>query len=529
MDGTSASGPSGKRHPEVARGEQRSFSANATLSVFGWAVPALAALIAVPITVRGLGADQYGLLALTAALTGYLGLMEMGLGAALVRYLSYYRALDQGRPMMGVLLFGVRWFCAAGVIGGVFLWVAAPWLSASVLKIPADLQATSITVLRLTGINFGLALLVSVGTAVPQSFLRYDIASGMSGGIGTLSAVGPAVVVSLGLGLVPVVLFSVALNVIALALYGVIAYRLMRGVPLREGPAWKEVRRKTLSFAGLTAANQIGNTVTVQTNRLVVGIAAGVAAAAYYQVPYMLASRMNEMLSRVAQVIFPTASGLLAKQDLRAVQVLYMRSSRLFFVLNFSVTMGLCVLAYPLLQYWVSSNYAAEGAVALIIFSISGSLHATTMAASYINLSAARPGINTVFSNVANAINLAVVYPLTVHYGLNGAAVAGLIAALNVPFFLHYGHKRVLRLSSWLVWRRCYQPAVLGTGLTSVAAYFLIRPLCHGLVVTLILWGAVVMVSIAVSGLFGGLTREDLGTARRLAASPLRYARALRR
>ena len=526
MDQKQAAGP-GSGGPGTKH-EERSFGANATLSVVGWALPALAALVAVPITVRGLGADQYGLLALTAALTGYLGLMEMGLGSALIRYLSYYRALDQGRPMMGVLLFGVRWFCVAGVIGGIFLWVAAPWLSASVLKVPPDLQSTAVTVLRLTGINFGLALLVSVGTAIPQSFLRYDIASLMSGSIGTLSAVGPAVVVTLGFGLVPIVWFSIGLNIVALLLYAMIGYRLMRLVPLSEGPRWKEIRHKTLSFAGITAVNQIGNTVTVQTNRLVVGIAAGVAAAAYYQVPYMLASRMNEMLSRVAQVLFPTASGLLARQDLRAVQDLYMRSSRLFFVLNFSVTMGLCVLSYPLLQYWVSSSYASQGAVALVIFAISGSLHATTMAASYVNLSAARPGINTVFSNVANVINLAVVYPLTVRYGINGAAIAGLIAALNVPFFLHYGNKHVLHLSSWLVWRRCYQPGVLGAGLTSVVAYFLVRPLCDGLVVTLALWSLVVLVSIVVCGLFGGVTKEDLGTARRLIASPWRRVRALR-
>jgi O-antigen/teichoic acid export membrane protein len=316
---------------------------------------------------------------------------------------------------------------------------------------------------------------------------------------------------------------------VALALYSVIGYWLMRPMPLSEGPSWKEIRKRTLSFAGLTALNQIGNTVSVQTNRLVVGIASGVAAAAYYQVPYLLASRMNDMMSRVAQVLFPTASGLLAKQDLEGVQRLYVRSSRLFFLLNFSVTMGLCVLSYPLLKYWVSDTYAAQGAVALAIFSIANSLHATTMAASYINLSAARPGINVAFAYVGMTINLVAVYPLTVRFGISGAALAGLIAAVNVPFFLHYGNRRVLHLSSWMVWQRCYQPTVLGTGLTSVAAYFLLRPLCRSLVTTLVIWCLIVLASIVVSGLLGGVSREDLATARRLLASPWQRARTRRK
>jgi O-antigen/teichoic acid export membrane protein len=513
----------------VAPPRERSFGANAVLTAFSWAVPALAALIATPITVRGLGADQYGLLALAAAITGYLGLMEMGLGSAVVRYVAYFRALEQGRPLRAVIWFSVRWFCAAGFVGLVFLWIAAPWLSASVLKMPPDLMSTSITVMRITGVNFLVALLVSVGMAIPQSFLRYDIASVLSAAIGTISAVGPAVIVSLGYGLVPVVWFALGLNLAALLIYCIVGYRLVRLIPASEGPPWKEVRRKTMSFAGIVALNRVGDTVAGQTNRVVVGIASGVAAAAYYQVPAQLASRVNDMISRVAQVVFPTASGLLARGDQQAVQQLYLRTSRLFFLLNASVTMGLCVLSYPLLEYWVSPTFAQQSSVALTLFSLSQALHGVTMSASYVNMSAARPGINMTFSNLGDVINLAVVYPLTVHYGINGAAFAGLIAALNVPFFLDYGHRRVLHLSSWLVWRRCYQPIFIGTGLTGIAAYFLLRPLCHNLPATLAAWCLIVLVSSLISGLLGGVSRADLRTGRRLLASAWKPVRGLLR
>jgi len=505
--------------PSATESQERSFGANAALSAIAWAVPTLAALIAIPITVRGLGAEQYGLLALTAAVTGYLGLMEMGLGSAILRYLSYYRALDQGRPMRGIIWFALRWFCAAGIIGGTFLWVAAPWLSSSVLKVPPDLQQTSITVIRLSAVNFLLALLVSVGTAIPQSFLRYDIASAMSGSIGLLSAVGPAVIVSLGYELVAVVSFSLAVNAGAVLLYGWVGLRLIRLVPPTEGPRWKEIRRKTLSFAGMTALHQIGYTIATQTNRLVVGIASGVAAAAYYQVPATLASRVNDLLTRVGQVIFPTASGLFAKDDVESVRNLYFRTSRLFCVLNFSVGMALAVLGYPLLQYWVAPEYALQGSLALAFFALSQSLHAATMSASYVNMSAAHPGINVAFSNGANAVNLALIYPLTVRYGISGAALAGLIAAANVPFFLHYSHRRVLHVSSWLVYRRCYQPTVLGAALTGSLGYLVLRPVCTSLATTLAAWCLLVSASIGISGLFGAIKTEDVRTARRLMAS----------
>jgi O-antigen/teichoic acid export membrane protein len=495
---------------------ERSFSVNAVFTVIAWAIPAVAAFIAVPITVRGLGDMQYGLLALTGALTGYLGLLEMGLGSAIMRYLSFYRARNEGRPMLGIVWFAVRWFFGAGIVGGVFLWFAAPWLCSSVLDVPPDLLSTGVMVMRITAINFPVALLVSIGVAIPQSFLRYDISTVIAGTWGTVSAVGPAVIVSLGYGLVAVVLFSLITNVMALTIYATIGFRLFREVDRQAGPQWKEVRRKTLSFAGITALNKIGYTLAQQTNTIVVGIAAGVAATAYYQVPSVLASRVNEMLSRVAQVLFPTASSMFARSDVEGVKYLYVRTSRLFFLINFSVAVGLCVFSYPLLQYWVSDSYAEQGALALTLFAFSQSMHASTMAASYVNLSAARPGVNLVFSTMSSALNLIAIYPLTVRWGVSGAAAAGLVGAANVPYFLHYGHKHVLQLSSWMVWRRCYQPTVIGAGLAGLASYFLLAPLCNGIVVTLLLWGSCVLLALVVSGLLGAVAAEDIQTMRRL-------------
>ena len=141
------------------------------------------------------------------------------------------------------------------------------------------------------------------------------------------------------------------------------------------------------------------------------------------------------------------------------------------------------------------------------------------MSASYVNLSAARPGINLSFMTMSSVINLATIYPLTVHWGVTGAATAGLLAGANVPLFLHWGHKHVLEVSSWEVWRRCYQPTVMGAGLTGTAGYYLLRPLCHSLMVTLLMWCLYMLLSLCVSGLFGAVHKEDIRTTRRLVAS----------
>lgn len=487
-----------------------SFGANAVLSALAWLVPAVTALVALPVTVHGLGADAYGLLALVGAVTGYLGLMEMGLGSAIVRYLSYYRALNQGRPMIGLLRFAVTWFGGAGVVGALVLLVGAHWIAVSVLKVPPGMTDTSVAVLHITAFGFIASMLVSVGSAIPQCFLRYDISAVTEIVFGVAGSAGPAVLVLLGFKLVAVVAFAALNDATAVVVFVLIAIRLFEPIDRKAGPDWPSIRRTVLKFAAATAANKVISVISTQTSNVVVGIASGVAAAGYYRIPYMLASRANNMLGAVAQVMFPTASGMNARNDEAGVKELYFRTSRLFFVVNGSVTAAMCAFAYPLLAFWVSPRYAQEGALALVVFTVTGTLNAATMSASYVNLSAAHPVVNLFFSFSNSVIQLATVYPLTVRWGVTGAALAGLLGAATVPAFFWYSHGKTIHVSSLRVLRTCYLPTLAGAGVVGVAAYYLVASRLHGLIMTLAAFLVIMLAAAALSGVLGGIKREDV-------------------
>jgi O-antigen/teichoic acid export membrane protein len=491
--------------------KERSFGANSALSAISWLVPAVTALFAVPITLHGLGDNAYGLLTLVTALIGYLGLMDMGLGTAIVRFLSYHRALNEGRPMLGLIRFAICWFGGAGVIGGTLLIVGANWIAADLLHVPVGMRVTAVLVIRITGFGFLTGMLVSVGSAIPQSFLRYDIAAVMEIVFGMAGSAGPAILVLLGFRLVAVVAYSVGTDVTAIICYTWIALHLFKPVDKEAGPPWPSIRRQTLRFAAVQAMTRIHSVVATQTSRLVVGAAISIAAAGYYQVPYLLASRANSMLSYVAQVVFPTASGMYARNDEDGVIELYRRTSRLYFLINGSVAMAMCALAHPLIQFWLKRpSYTREGVPALVIFAMSNSINAATMSASYVNLSAVHPGVNLTFSFANSVITLAAVYPLTVHWGVPGAAFAGLIGAATVPVFFWYTHRKIIHVSSLRVWRECYQPTVIGSVAVGVASYYLVRPFLHSLVAALLAFIVLTGVGMVVSGLLGAVKREDM-------------------
>lgn len=492
---------------------RRSFGANAIVTAVGWVIPAFAALVAVPITVRGLGAETYGLLALVTALSGYLSLLDLGLGTAIVRYLAYHCARNEGHTMLEILRVAAFWFSAIGLVGGLVLLIEASAL-AGLIGVSADLQPVAITVIRLAGVNFFLGMLMSAGTAIPQAFLRYDLAAAVSAVIGTASAVGPAVLVASGYGIVSVVVFSIITNLAALLLYAAIAVFLFRGVSLATGPSWKEIRGVVLRFAGMTALTRVHSAIATQTNRLLVGVAGGAAAMGYYQVPNLLSTKVNELLSRVGQVILPTGTQRIADQNDEGTRALYLRTSRIFFALNASVSIAVCAFAKPLLSTWVGPEFATKGAVALAIFTLAQCVNATTMSASYVNLAYERPGTNLAFSAFNSVLNLATVVPLVMAFGISGAALAGLVGATSVPAFIAYSDRRVIHVSSVLVLRTCYLPSILGSGGVGFLAYRFLAPQAVSLVAAVGFVLLTTLAAITVSGLLGAIKRDDVDLGR---------------
>ena len=494
---------------EVRRSET-SFSLSALLVAIAWVVPAVASLVCVPIVARGLGSQTYGLLVLVTAVSGYLGLMDLGLGQAIVRYLAFYRARNEGRPMVAVLRVALLWFFGVGVVGGVACYVAAPWLVESVLDVPDGLSSEGVLAIRLSAVAFAAGMVMGVLAQVPQGFLRYDLVAGMTLVVGTTAAIGPAILVSAGSGLVSLVGFALALNFAAALFYGLIALRLLRTVDRRQGPGWAGIRRQVLPFVGITALSRAHTVAAAQSTRLVVGIAAGTAAAAYYQIPNVLSGRIGEMLSRVAQILFPTASGLWATGEADAVRHLYLRTSRMFFIANAAVGAATFAMAKPLLTHWLNDEFAAAGTYALAVFAVSQTVNASTQAASYVNLSAEKPGINLTFSAANSAVTLLTVYPLVLWLGVTGAALAGLCACLTVPFFFRHTHRRVLHLGSWRVLRECYLTSAALAVSVAVFGWLIVAPRMHSLLTTLGAWATLVGLVVLLGGVTGVIRREDV-------------------
>jgi hypothetical protein len=81
---------------ESRRPARQRVSRNAIYNLVGETVPILAALLAIPVLIRSLGTDRFGLLTIVWMVIGYFGLFDFGLGRALTKIVA--EKLGAGRP-----------------------------------------------------------------------------------------------------------------------------------------------------------------------------------------------------------------------------------------------------------------------------------------------------------------------------------------------------------------------------------------------------------------------------------------------
>src|SRR3954467_11531855 len=110
---------------------------NGALYFASLALPALAAVFLVPVTVRALGPSKFGLLALAWALAEGTGMFDFGLARTTVRFVADATVRGQER-LREIVVVSVLSQTAAGIVAGLLLFLLAPLLVRRVFTISAS-------------------------------------------------------------------------------------------------------------------------------------------------------------------------------------------------------------------------------------------------------------------------------------------------------------------------------------------------------------------------------------------------------
>jgi O-antigen/teichoic acid export membrane protein len=420
---------------------------NVGFNMMGQIWLAAVAIATTPYIVTNLGVDTYGLYVIVTVVMGYFSFLDLGLGAALIKYISEYHAVGDGAAVERVVRTGTALFLIAGLVGAGLIALLTSVLVDHVLNLGPAERDIAHAAFHLAALGFLVNMASQSFSAVPAALQRFDAVVLRTIGFGTATTIATVLVLALGYGLLTVLAATLVTTLLTAISFLSKARRLLPGVSF-----WPRISRPELrllmGFGALRAVQRISTRVVFQLDRLVVGAFAPIAAVSYYAVPLSLSQRVTGLVSNVGTAVFPATSALSGIRDERRIEELYLRAMKLSALMAIPIALMMFVYAHQIMRHWLGPDFEANASDVLMILGAANLLFAATTVPAITLDAIGKIKVSTAFGLVAAGANLALVFTLVPAIGYEGAAWAVLgNAALMVPMLLYYVHARILRVS----------------------------------------------------------------------------------
>jgi O-antigen/teichoic acid export membrane protein len=485
-----------QRNPSV----QRNLIANFAGRIWGAGMM----LAFIPIYIRFLGVEAYGLVGFLATLQVIFSLLDLGMSTTLNREMAYHSTQDgnenRTRNLLRTLEI-ISWFMAAVLALLIFLlspFIAHHWLH------PARLSETTVNqALQMMGLTIALQfpfIFYTGGLLGLQKHVSFNVLTIITS---TLRGVGTALILWL---ISPTIQAYLICQMSVNALQTIFsAWILWRNVPKSsEKPGFRPALLKQIGgFAGSLTLINVVSLLLTQMDKVVLSKLLPLESFGYYSVATVISSGLLMMVHPVYTAVFPRFSQLVSLGNEESLKKVFHFSCQILSVLILPLTFFICFFSRDVLLLWTKDPQVSNHAYLLVSVLVA----ATALdGLQWIPFALQLAYGWTKLPLLQKAICLILLFPLlilgTMRYGAIGACVAILI--VNVSSLIigsQIMYSRLLKSEKWNWYIHDLGRPLLGALLTTMLLSFLLKRLSisHS---SLPLLGGILLLSIAAATLF---------------------------
>lgn len=323
----------------------------------------LVGIVMLPIYIKYMGAEAFGLVGFFAMLQVWFNLLDMGFKPTMARetarycggalgpleYRQFARALEG--IFLGIALFGgAVLFFSSGYIAN--SWLKTTILAVDKLQIALQIMALIVAIRWMCGLYRGV-----ISGAEQLVWL-----GGFNSFIATLRFIG-VLPVLIYIAATPFAFFSYQLSVASVELVGLVfvSYKIFPFIPKKKKKAWSWAPLKpTLKFSLTIAFTSSVWVAITQTDKLVLSKILSLTEYGYFTLAVLAASGVMVISGPISTAIMPRMARLEAENEHRQLIQIYRKSTQFVAVIASSASITLLFYAEPLLWAWTGDELLAK-------------------------------------------------------------------------------------------------------------------------------------------------------------------------
>lgn len=323
----------------------------------------------VPLYLRYLGAEAYGLVGVFSLLQAWFQFVDMGLSPTLTRQVARFRGSQLTPIELRAALRALEFlFIAIAALGATSMvlgsgWITAHWLQSQ--HLPAELVTACIS---LMGLAVPLRWMSGLYRGAINGFERQLWLAWFNATVATLRFPG-AIAAMVTFGATPLVFFAYQLG-LALVETGVLVLMTYRLMPAVAQPQALPVSWATLQglihFSGAVAVTGMIWILVTQFDRLLLSRYLSLTEFGYFTLAVTVANGIMLLSAPMAQALMPRLAKLHAQGETRQLLMQFRQATRIVAALVAGASVFLAVFPEQLLWVWTGDPIAARAAAPVL-------------------------------------------------------------------------------------------------------------------------------------------------------------------
>lgn len=416
---------------------------NATWNLIGQCAPIAIALITIPLIVKGMGTDRYGMLTLAWMILGYFSLFDMGLSRALTKLVAENLGAGHRENLPGLIWTALLMMLTLGLAGGSILAVLSHWLTYSVLKIPPHLKVESLNTFYLLSLSVPVVICNTALRGVLEAQQRFKLVAMVNTPLGIFTYAGPLITLQFTESLFWMVVLLLVGRFVATLIYFVLCTVTVPELAY-EYRFQRSLVRPLFSFGSWMTVSNIISPLMVNLDRFLIGAIISVSAVAYYATPFDVVMRILVIPTAITGVLFPAFSTSYA-QDRGETVVLYNKGMKNIFLILFPIITLTILFANLGLDWWLGADFAQKSSGVLRLLAIGVFFNGLARFPYSLLQGIGRPDLTTIIHLFEFPFYVFFVLILTNSFGIAGTAIAWMMRSIIDLVLLNIIARKVLK------------------------------------------------------------------------------------
>ncbi len=430
---------------------------NTLFNLAGQILPLFVGIFTIPLIIKGLGIERFGVLTLVWMVIGYFSLFDLGLGRALTQIIASCLGKENVKDLSELVWTALAIMALMGVIGMVIAGSLSPILIAKVFKMPNQMRTEALSAFYILSVSIPVIVLSSGFTGILTAYQRFDLINLLRVPLGLVNFIAPLLVLPFSTSIVPITLLLAVSRLVSCIAQYLLCLRVMPS--LRTGRRFNADAAKPLfCFGGWMTISNIVGPVMVYLDRFVIGAAISVTAVAYYATPYEMVTKLWIISGALIASLFPAFAASNNYDSSHTVHLLS-KSLAAIFILVFPIVLIVVTFSKEGLMIWLGKDFANNSAPVLQWLAAGVFINCLAQVLFALIQGRGRPDITAKMHLLELLVYLPLLWWALRHYGVVGAAIAwtlrvtidGILLLWVAQRLLPFVRKLALKMSGYIM------------------------------------------------------------------------------